>query len=62
MPRDYFLHTLRLVVLLLLLHLQFPYGALFGIGISYLSDAVVLNVLVFFNLIFLFFTQKKHQE
>ncbi|MBY0486473.1 MAG: hypothetical protein K2P85_04705 [Flavobacteriaceae bacterium] len=48
--------------LLLLLHLHFPDGALFGIGIVYLAVAVLLNSVVFFNLFYLLFTQKNHQE
>jgi hypothetical protein len=48
--------------ILLIIHLIFPYGNLLGIGFCYLIFAIVINLIMFFRLIYLFITQKNHQD
>jgi hypothetical protein len=48
--------------ILLILHLNNPTGALFGVGVIYLIIAFSINLIMLLRLIYLAFTQKNHQD
>lgn len=48
--------------LLLVFHLLFPDGSLFGIGFTYVLIAIIINLILFVKLIYLLITQKNHQD
>jgi hypothetical protein len=48
--------------LLLIIHLIYPTGAVFGIAFCYIIFAAIVNLIMLFRLIYLFVTQKNHQD